>query len=124
MVGKTAVKKVRAQVRAARKRAARDYASNRTRRNNVRPEAQSEAVRQMNAELAKLVGESPISKREIDDVEEEAFLDQVVGINAKAVARESGVDEGAARVVLDALVQAGTLALREDLHLVPVKPLQ
>ena len=77
----------------------------------------------MNAELVSLVEESPISERPISEEEENAFLDRVVDINAKAVARDTGSKQEHARLAIEALIQAGTLELREDLHLVPVKPL-
>ena len=76
----------------------------------------------LDEDLAKLVEESPISKREISEEEEEAFLHRVLDVNAKAVARHGGVKESDARLVMEALVQAGALGLREDLHLVPVEP--
>ncbi|MBF0098303.1 MAG: hypothetical protein HQM04_16080 [Magnetococcales bacterium] len=78
----------------------------------------------MDADLACLVEQSPISQREITDEEEEEFLQQVLDVNARAIAHNSGVKEREARVVLAALVQAGAMQLRDDLHLVPVKTLE
>ncbi len=77
----------------------------------------------MNSELAQLVEESPISQREISEEEEAVFLNQVMDVNAKAVARDSNVKEAHARMIIEELVQAGALELREDLHLVPTAPL-
>ncbi|MBF0339501.1 MAG: hypothetical protein HQL95_00890 [Magnetococcales bacterium] len=114
-------KKIRSQTRAARKRTARGRAHP---RKNSRPTDQPDSVAKLDAALARLVDASPISQREITDEEEEVFLRQVLDVNAKAVAQHSGVKERDARVVLEALVQAGTLTLRDDLHLVPIKPLQ
>lgn len=115
------IKKIRSQARAARKRAAR----NRAHRSQVsRPTEPSSAIKQFDAELARLVESSPVSQREISEDEEQAFLEQVIEVNAKAVAQNGNVTEHEARVVLKALIDAGTLALRDDLHLVPVKPLE
>ncbi|MBF0192785.1 MAG: hypothetical protein HQL99_16860 [Magnetococcales bacterium] len=115
------LKKIRSQARAARKRAER-------RRTHHRKPAQrsdaSNAKERLDAELARLVESSPVSQREISDAEEQEFLEQVIEVNAKALAQNSSVTEHDARVVLKALIEAGTLTLREDLHLVPVKPLE
>ena len=119
MPRKTPAKKARAQARAARKRAKRNRPSH---SKNRRPTAQSTPVTEMNADLVRLVEESPVSKREISEEEETAFLDRVIDINAKAVARDTGSKQEHARLAIEALIHAGTLELREDLHLVPIAP--
>ncbi len=121
MPRKPSAKKAKALARAAKKRAARKRSSQPGKKRTPAPS--SRVFTEMNAELAQLVADSPISKREIDETEEEVFLHQVMDVNAKAVARDSGVKEGDARLIIEALVQAGTLELREDLHLVPTVPL-
>lgn len=120
MSNQKSAKKLRAQARAARKRAERSRVQRRP--TNRSATGELDPVAEMDAELAQLVEASPVSQREISDEEEEHFLRQVLDVNARAVARNSGVQEREARLILEALVQAGTLALRSDLHLVPVKP--
>ncbi|MEO5345644.1 MAG: hypothetical protein H7834_04590 [Magnetococcus sp. YQC-9] len=116
------LKKIRSQARAARKRAERRR-THQHRKPAQRSDA-SDAKERLDAELARLVESSPVSQREISDAEEQEFLEQVIEVNVKAVAQNSSVTEHEARVVLKALIDAGTLTLREDLHLVPVKPLE
>ncbi|MBF0181981.1 MAG: hypothetical protein HQM03_18340 [Magnetococcales bacterium] len=113
------VKKIRAQARAAAKRNARSRRSQHPKANQP-----SEAIARMDTDLACLVEQSSISQREITDEEEEEFLQQVLDVNARAIAHNSGVKEREARVVLEALVHAGAMQLRDDLHLVPVKTLE